>query len=299
MKHNYNKSIIAVLFIFIVASLSAQNIQFTFENAQNTNDGSNDFYEADIMIQTIGGLADFKLGSGQIYFNYNTAAFGVNVDANAKFEATYPNAGGYLCGQQIDAAPIDIYGNFVINDNTTSRVSWAFGQTFSSITFANNNVTATPTKLIHIKFQYIDVNEVPMVAFENDNGVLSQATDQFYTACGSAGSGAFETADCTNYAGTQFVGAIFDNTGAILAVDDFTADIINLSVYPNPTSDTFYIKGLQEKATLTIYDINGKTIMRKRDYLNEPVDIFNLRVGVYMIKIESEGVNSIRKLVKI
>ncbi|MFD1005660.1 hypothetical protein, partial [Winogradskyella aquimaris] len=127
----------------------AQDIHFTFDNAEMTNDGVNDFYEVDVLIQTLNGTGSFKLGSGQLYFNYNTVSFGENVAANNKIEITHPNAGGYIAGQYVDAAAADIYGGFTINDNTTSRVSWAFSQVFSSSTFANDNVDDTPRLLCH------------------------------------------------------------------------------------------------------------------------------------------------------
>ena len=77
-------------------SLYGQDIHFTFANAQNTNDGSNDFYEVDVLIKS---TVDFKLGSGLLYFNYNTAAFGPNVSANGKLEYTQPT--GYILGEVV------------------------------------------------------------------------------------------------------------------------------------------------------------------------------------------------------
>jgi len=302
MKHNYTiriaQIIISILLFFVVAVGSSQNIKFTFENAQNTNDGTNDFYEADIMIQTIDGQADFKLGSGQIYFNYNTLAFGEWVKTNSMFTTSQDNASGYICGQYIDAFAADIYSGFVVNDNTASRVSWAFSQTFSESTFATDNITATATKLIHIKFQYIDVNEDPMVAFENDNGALDQATDQFFTACGSTSSGAFDSADCTNVPGVQFVGATFDNNAAVLATSNYQTDIVSIELYPNPSKNFISINGLQEKATIIIYDLNGKMVLQEMNYLSGTINISHLQIAMYMVKITTDKNVFIKKLVK-
>ncbi len=83
------KTKITLLILMIISlSLNAQNIEFTFANAQTTNDGSNDFYEVDVMIATVDGQADFKLGKGQVYINYNTAAFGSNINAGGGLEIT-------------------------------------------------------------------------------------------------------------------------------------------------------------------------------------------------------------------
>ena len=305
MKHNYNKSIIVVLFIFIVTSVSAQNIQFTFENAVNTNDGSNDFYEADIMIQTIDGLADFLLGPGQMYFNYNTTAFGLNAEDSGNFVVSYPDDQGYMLAEYYDN-----FGNTYaysppgIADNTSSRVSVAFGQAVSSFVMTASSidamVNAVPRKLFHIKIKYDDFLQEAQLVFEDNedqpSGGVNDCRDQFFTA---AGSSTTTTLDATNEPGIQFQDALFDNTGAVLVVDDYTIiDIVNLTIYPNPTNDIFYIGGLQEKASLTIYDINGKEIMRKKDYLNEPVNIYNLRAGVYFVEVNNKDGKIVKKLIK-
>ena len=87
MKHNYLKIIRKSFLIFTIllgtSSLFAQDINFTFANAVNTNDGSNDFYEVDVLIES---TVDFKLGSGLLYINYNTAAFGTNVSGRLYFK---------------------------------------------------------------------------------------------------------------------------------------------------------------------------------------------------------------------
>ena len=155
MTHNFTKKLITSLALLLVLISYSQNIQFTFENATNTNDGSFDYYEADIMIQTIDGQADFKLGSGQIYFNYNTAAFGSNVDANSGFEVTADYASGYFLGES--SGLTNFYDITTINDNTSSRVSWSFSQGVSSGAMTEI-VSTTPKKMIHVKFKYVDMN---------------------------------------------------------------------------------------------------------------------------------------------
>ena len=45
---------------------------------------------------------------------------------------------------------------------------------------AANNVTSTPTVLVHIKMQYIDSNEAANVCLDATNPF----DDQFFTACG-------------------------------------------------------------------------------------------------------------------
>ncbi|WP_143569894.1 hypothetical protein, partial [Tenacibaculum agarivorans] len=173
-----------LLFIFLAAfttQLFSQNISFSFVNARNTNDGTDDYYEADIYIASD---TDFILGSGQIYFNYNTAAFGENVDASGNFTMETPD--GCILDTAFGSGIFDPVGykDFVVNDNTTSRVSTAFQQSSSEFAFTafgiTSNVTSTPSHLYSIKFKYIDTNESPNVTFE----ATDLFTGQFFTACG-------------------------------------------------------------------------------------------------------------------
>ena len=223
MKKNYFK-LLVVLTSLIVSSGYSQNILLTLENSQITSDGTNDYYEADVIINTT-DASSFKLGSGQLYFNYNTAAFGFNAASGTTI--TYD---GSICGQEVDLGGPLIYGGFVTTDNNSSRISWSFSQIFASSTFANDNVTSTPTKLCHIKIQYVDVSQDPIITIED--GTLFD--DQFFTACGpdtGAGGGGFTTADCTTYAGTQIVNDSFDSSGSALS----TTLVFNEVFYDPPT----------------------------------------------------------------
>ncbi len=159
---------------------SDKNIKFSFANAQNTNDGTNDFFEVDVMMQTTGFGSSFKLGDGKLLFRYNTAAFGEYVNAYKRIEITQQD--GYITGQSIDSDPSQkIYWNFKTLDNTnddvTNRFSWGFKQNNSASSFAADNVTNTPNKLCHLKIKYVDVHENPMLIFETDGIYDNQFTD--------------------------------------------------------------------------------------------------------------------------
>ena len=146
-----------LLFIFLVACTSqlfSQNISFSFVNARNTNDGTDDFYEADIYIASD---TDFIVGSGQIYFNYNTEAFGENVHASSNFEMSQPD--GSILATGFFGGTVKAYQSFIVNDNTTSRVSTSFQQLASSGTIGMPVVNSTPQHLYSIKIKYTDVSK--------------------------------------------------------------------------------------------------------------------------------------------
>ncbi|MDY8134882.1 immunoglobulin-like domain-containing protein [Aquimarina sp. 2201CG5-10] len=216
MKHNYYRFIknltLALALISGLISVQAQDIHFTFANAQNTNDGTDDFYEVDVLIES---TVDFKLGSGQLYLNYSTAAFGTNVSAGGNIEYTQPN--GSILGQT--SGPFPIYTSFIQNDNTTSRVSLSFQQGLSAGAINPENVTSTPTVLFHIKIKYVDITEDPMITFETGAVFL----DQFFTACGPS---SVTFPNCTSEPGVQLVNDTFDSSGAEI---DTTPPVITLT----------------------------------------------------------------------
>ena len=295
IKQNYSiKSIGVTTLITLLISFTSytQDIHFTFANAQNTNDVTNDYYEVDVMVQTVNSTGSFKLGSGQLYFTYSTAAFGNNVYANGSIEISQTNP-DYICGQYIDAAAANIYGTFTVNDNTTSRVSWAFSQAFSSSTFVADNINETPTKLCHIKIKYANVAEDPMFLFEEG----STYDDQFYTACGSTGGGAFDTADCGNFPGTQLTNDSFDSSEATLNTNtpEFLA---NLSISPNPTKDILYIKGdVSKLKTIEIFTLTGQKIRTINKDFNT-INTFMLESSIYFVKFSTKNQIKTFKIVK-
>lgn len=193
MKHNYHvmnskrpiikKTKLQWILMFLVGSMfsltiQSQTIGYSFENAIITNDGANTFYEVDIMFSTD---TDLQLGSGQFYLNYNTAAFGSNVDASGTVTFAHPAAPAVgdpeylLDGDAFDA--ISLY-TVVVNDNTTSRVSFAYVQAQNGAFFPTVTSAGSPHKLAHVKIQYVDVNEDPMISFDalGDNQTFTAGT---------------------------------------------------------------------------------------------------------------------------
>ena len=280
--------------MIITLSLNAQNIEFTFDNAQITTDGANDFYEVDVMIAAVDGQADFKLGKGQVYINYNTSAFGTFINGAGGIEITYPEAENYFLGQVI-TLPVYTTTGTGIADNSSSRISFAYQQSLSSGTMTNN-VTSMSTKLFHVKMQFTDAGELPMVALEDDETQVGNCRDQFETACGLFSPG-FALADCSGAnLGTVFNDANFDSGGATLSTKG--NELLNgLSVYPNPFNDILNIKLPPSFAGTTIkidiLDIRGrliKSLVKKNINSNVNIKEFSdFENGSYIIKVTNQS----------
>jgi hypothetical protein len=192
-------------------TINAQNIELSFDNAQITNDGANDFYEVDVMVTSD---VTYSQGSGQFFLDYNTAAFGTLINGSGGI--TYERPDTTILGGQttVDVGGTIIplgshYGSFVINDSSNSKVSFIWQQNGSAGMIADNIVANTPTVLVHVRMQFLDGASAvsPDLCFDATNPF----DDQFFTACGPFDplvGFTFVNADCINEAGTQ----IFDYT---------------------------------------------------------------------------------------
>ena len=213
------RKLVLLLIIFSRAILFSQleqsdaNTFFTLENPRiTTDDDGNNYYEVDIYMASD---KEFVLGSGQLYFTYNTAAFGENVHSRETpdddhFEMTRPE--GCMIATTFFGGAVPGYHYFIVNNNTDFRISTSFQPAASAGTIGMPVVNETPQHLYSIKFKYIDVTQDPEVAFEVGDVYL----DQFFTACGPYDATAYAPADCPNYLPMQIKGDNYDSSGAVL-----------------------------------------------------------------------------------
>ena len=81
----------------------------------------------------------------------------------------------------------------------------------------------------------------------------------------------------------------FWGTCPSLGIDDLNQ--LDISIYPNPTSDKLYIDGLVIQ-DVVIYSVLGKEVVKISN--QNSIDVSSLSKGVYFIKV-SDGVNSSTK----
>ncbi|WP_422104215.1 HYR domain-containing protein [Winogradskyella sp.] len=265
----------------------SNDVALAFANAQITNDGTDDFYEADILISS---STDLYIGSGQVYIDYANGAFGQNVSANGNIEYSQPD--GSILGHSFGAfAPA--YKDFVQNDNTASRVSLSFQQNIALAglqTATELQVNAAPKVLFHIKIRYQDAAQDAGICFFSD-GVFQ---DQFFTACGGTG-----TADCTNSPGTQITDDTYDCSQAGVGTLGIAGNEDNrIALYPNPASASFSIKGLGTLHSVRVYDISGRLILQEERHDDRPIDMRPYDDGVYLVVIGNARGAVTKQLIK-
>ena len=93
--------------------------------------------------------------------------------------------------------------------------------------------------------------------------------------------------------------AINDYDSFLKKIDSFDPENNQLfTIYPNPSNSIIIIKAVKNNLTsIKIYDISGKKIRTiTAESLIETIDISNLKIGVYILKINNT--KSIRFLKK-
>jgi len=87
---------------------------------------------------------------------------------------------------------------------------------------------------------------------------------------------------------------IFINQFYTLSVENSLME--QLLIYPNPSSDKLYFKGLTTNFDVLVYDILGKEILFKHLEIDEALDVSELNSGVYILRLKDQ--NTTFKFVK-
>lgn len=290
-------SLITTLLLTVVTF--AQDLTFSFANARNTNDGTDDFYEADIFIAS---SPNVRLGTGVIFFNYNTEAFGENVikeGAPDNFE--FFRAEGSLLneafGVDFFGNPNFAYGNLVTNNNNSSRVAAAFQPNFSRGAYAGIEITDTPRFLFSIRFKYEDVTKAPNVTFGNPDDPRFDGIQ--LTPCGPDTPGAPECTSPENQQ-QQIIGTeTFDSSGATpsnsaLSVSEFQS-VNNIVIFNDANTLQVSSGNTVQLQKYTIYSLSGAPVAVGT---GTEADIASLSSGLYIAQLDFDKGTLIKKFVK-
>jgi hypothetical protein len=78
------------------------------------------------------------------------------------------------------------------------------------------------------------------------------------------------------------------------SVDD--QNLLDISIYPNPTSDMVYIDGNYTQLKVVVYDILGKQVMNKS--ITNSIDISQLEKGVYILQLSDGAKLTTQRIIK-
>ncbi|KFE98104.1 hypothetical protein IX39_17060 [Chryseobacterium formosense] len=83
------------------------------------------------------------------------------------------------------------------------------------------------------------------------------------------------------------------NSASLSTVENTKAS--KLSLYPNPTSNRFFVQGLNS-GNIQVYDVNGRMIINTQ-YTQNGIDVTALSKGVYVVKISGKNNSFSEKLI--
>jgi glycosidase len=83
-----------------------------------------------------------------------------------------------------------------------------------------------------------------------------------------------------------------------LSLDDFeNTNKVFIKMYPNPATNTLFFSESMER--VTVFDITGRKVLEQKDLRsNQSINIANLGSGIYLVKLESDGRTTTKKLIK-
>lgn len=79
-----------------------------------------------------------------------------------------------------------------------------------------------------------------------------------------------------------------------LGVDELSK--LDIQVYPNPTTNKIYFKGLIEETVVEVFSIDGRQLSTKTVTNNSALDL-NVTSGIYLLKITSDGRSMVKKII--
>ena len=109
-----------------------------------------------------------------------------------------------------------------------------------------------------------------------------------------AGNGADGSTDATGdviYTDSQ--AAVEDVANGIAINSDVNSDV---SIYPNPTSEFFTIKGVDKRTTVTLFDLKGSKVKSFANSVH-PFNVSDMEQGTYLLYINVGGTQNIEKLI--
>jgi endonuclease I/type IX secretion system substrate protein len=85
-----------------------------------------------------------------------------------------------------------------------------------------------------------------------------------------------------------------DNWSQTLSVSEF--DELNIQIFPNPSTNRIFIKGIKEQSTIEVFSAEGRQLSTSILSSNSFIDL-NVYSGVYFVKISSEGKSTVKKII--
>jgi hypothetical protein len=92
-------------------------------------------------------------------------------------------------------------------------------------------------------------------------------------------------------------GSYIDTCGSTSGISQYDIPNESIDIFPNPVNDIQFISGLKNPSMVSVYDISGKLLLKRKDVTKE-IDISCLAKGMYFIKVIMQEGSVVRKFIK-
>ena len=244
------------------------NLDGTLDTTFNAKFG---FNVNDFVFQPDGKI--IAVGDFQTY-NGNDVGYIARIHTNGDLDTSF-NSTGNGGNSQIRTIIIQDDNKFMIGGNFTMFNN----QNISKLIRLNTNGSIDNTFILTNWVTGGFVNSILPVS-NSVNNITAYIVGGDYRSIGGINKNGFAKID--------------DN--AMLSNDDFsTTNKEKFIVYPNPTSDYLNIESKNIKVTTEIYDLTGKLVLKSDD---SKINISHLNKGVYVLKVFTDTISKIQKVIK-
>ncbi|MDR1526632.1 MAG: T9SS type A sorting domain-containing protein [Dysgonamonadaceae bacterium] len=281
-------------------------------------------------INAIGTNSKVIVSGGVVKYTGSYANEAINVPNNNTSLAVIVSGTGVVWTAGSGSPAIRTKGHVEVKDNaevsaTTGEAIYAEGAS-STVTVSGGKVSATTGYAIRVTGtnSKIDVSGglvfayAPAMAVNNDNnfagvsgtGVViawnqkanntsyfkGSDTDLIMLPAGCARWDKGSDSDGITYGNGANTGFIPIESVTVVAGSGITTpQTALLQLYPNPVTESFRISGMNGKATVTLSDMNGRTVLVQTVEAGESIAVDNLPKGIYLVRVDGKTVKVIKQ----
>lgn len=170
---------------------------------------------------------------------------------------------------------------------------WNVARTTAEIQNAMNCELSNPTSQVGL-VAYYQFNQ----GFDStDNTTITTLTDSSVSGYTGTLNNFTLNGITSNWLASSSI--ITGTTCSALSSNNFEYEVLELKVYPNPSSDIFQIQ-IQEDIQLEIFDVMGKMVLQKKAHTGTTsINLSEYAPGIYLLKVKNTyGKTKVAKIVK-
>jgi aminopeptidase N len=182
-------------------------------------------------------------------------------------------------------------------DPTQFFNQWYYGQGYPTFTVKYNSVgntcyikstqgTSVPSS-VPLFITPMEYKIVRSGAPDTIVRVTHSNTIEYYTIPNLLGTVTGVVCDPNNWVINKVVGPSLDAT--LIGINEIENTFASVKVGPNPTRNYFTISNVKEQGKMELFDISGKSILRRNLEDNMTIDLSGFSSGVYILKLSDNS----------